>query len=161
MGSILVFTRQPDKAIEQLRNGIELDATYWYAHDFLGRAYEQKERFPEAIAEFQRAVELEKDNAENWSNLGHAYAVSGRRAEAKKIIDQLKDTSAHSYVAPYNLAAIYAGLGDKDQAFAWLDRAYADRSGFLAFYFKTDAHMDSLRSDPRFDELMRRIGLPR
>ncbi len=160
VGSILVFTRQPDKAIEQLRNGIELDPTYWYAHDFLGRAYEQKERFPEAIAEFQRAVELEKDNAENWSNLGHAYAVSGRRAEAKKIVDQLKETSAHSYVAPYNLAAIYAGLGDKDQAFAWLDRAYADRSGFLAFYFKTDAHMDSLRSDPRFDELMRRIGLP-
>ncbi|HXI90433.1 MAG TPA: protein kinase [Blastocatellia bacterium] len=160
VGSILVFTRQPDTAIEQLRNGIELDATYWYAHDFLGRAYEQKERFPEAIAEFQRAVEFEKDNAENWSNLAHAYAVSGRRAEAKKIIDQLKDTSAHSYVAPYNLAVIYAGLGDKDQAFDWLDRAYADRSGFLAFYFKTDAHMDSLRSDPRFDELMRRIGLP-
>jgi predicted Zn-dependent protease len=86
--------------------------------------------------------------------------LSGKRAEAQKIIDQLKELSAHSYVAPYNLAAIYAGLGDKDQAFAWLDRAYADRSGFLAFYFRTDAHMDSLRSDPRFAELMRRVGLP-
>jgi serine/threonine-protein kinase len=160
VGSILVFTRQPDQAIEQLRSGIELDPTYWYAHDFLGRAYEQKERFPEAIAEYKRAVELESDNAENWSNLGHAYAVSGKRAEAQKIIDHMKELSAHSYVAPYNFAAIYAGLGDKDQAFAWLDRAYADRSGFLAFYFKTDAHMDSLRSDPRFSELMRRVGLP-
>jgi serine/threonine-protein kinase len=160
LGSILVFTRQYDQAIEQLRSGIELDPTYWYAHDFLGRAYEQKGSLPEAIAEFQRAVELEKDNAENWSNLGHAYALSGKRAEAQKIIDQLKELSAHSYVAPYNLAAIYAGLGDKDQAFAWLDRAYADRSGFLAFYFRTDAHMDSLRSDPRFAELLRRVGLP-
>ena len=160
VGSILVFSRQSDRAIEQLRSGIELDPTYWYAHDFLGRAFEQKGSLPEAIAEFQRALELEKDNAENWSNLGHAYAVSGKRAEAQKIIDQLKELSAHSYVAPYNLAAIYAGLGDKDQAFAWLDRAYADRSGFLAFYFNTDAHMDSLRSDPRFNELVRRVGLP-
>jgi len=161
VGSILVFTRQPDQAIEQLRSGIELDPTYWYAHDFLGRAYEQKGRLPEAIAEFQRALELEKHNAENWSNLGHAYAVSGKRSEALKIIDQLKETSEQTYVAPYNFAAIYAGLGDKDQAFAWLDRAYADRSGFLAFYFKTDPHMDSLRSDPRFDDLMRRVGLPK
>jgi TolB-like protein/Tfp pilus assembly protein PilF/predicted Ser/Thr protein kinase len=160
VGSVLVFTRQSDQAIEQLRSGIELDPTYWYAHDFLGRAYEQKERLPEAIAEFQRALELEKDNAENWSNLGHAYAVSGKRGEAQKIIEQLKELSARSYVAPYSFAAIYAGLGEKDQAFAWLDRAYADRSGFLAFYFKTDAHMDSLRSDPRFVDLMRRIGLP-
>jgi TolB-like protein/Flp pilus assembly protein TadD len=160
VGSVLVFTRQYDQAIEQLRSGIELDPTYWYAHDFLGRAYEQKGRLPEAIAEFQRALELAKDNAENWSNLGHAYALSGKRGEAQKIIDQLKELSAHSYVAPYNFAAIYAGLGDKDQAFAWLDRAYVDRSGFLAFYLKSDAHMDSLRSDPRFKDLVRRIGLP-
>ena len=160
LGSILVFSRQYDQAIEQLRSGIELDPTYWYAHDFLGRAYEQKGRLPEAIAEFQRALELEKDNAENWSNLGHAYALSGNRAEAQKIIEHLKELSLHTYVAPYNLAAIYTGLGDRDQAFAWLDRAYADRSGFLAFYFKTDAHMDSLRSDPRFAELIHRVGLP-
>jgi len=140
--------------------GVELDPTYWYAHDFLGRAYEQKGRLPEAIAEFQRAVELEKDNAENWANLGHAYALSGKRAEAQRIIDHLKEVSAHSYVAPYNFAVIYAGLGDKDQAFDWLDRAYTDRSGFLAFYFNTDARMDNLRYDPRFGELMRRVGLP-
>jgi hypothetical protein len=72
----------------------------------------------------------------------------------------LKELSAHSYVAPYNIAAIYAGLGEKEQAFAWLDRAYADRSSLLAIYFKTDPRMDSLRSDPRFAELVRRVGLP-
>ena len=120
----------------------------------------KKKNCRRAIAEFQRALELDKDNAENWSNLGHAYALSGKRAEAQKIIDQLKELSVHSYVAPYNFAVIYAGLGDNDQAFAWLDRAYADRSGFLAFYLKTGAHMDSLRSDPRFADLMRRVGLP-
>ncbi|MFI5111808.1 MAG: protein kinase [Terriglobales bacterium] len=160
LGSVLVFTRQFDQAIEQLRSGIELDPTYWFGHYFLGRAYEQKGRLPEAVAEFQRALELEKDNAENWANLAHAYALSGKRAEAQKIIDHLKELSAHSYVAPYNIAAIYAGLGEKDQAFAWLDRAYADRSGFLAFYFTTDTRLDNLRSDPRFAELLRRVGLP-
>jgi serine/threonine protein kinase/TolB-like protein/Tfp pilus assembly protein PilF len=160
VGSILVFSRQSDQAIEQLRSGIELDPTYWYAHDFLGRAYEQKGRLPEAIAEFQRALELEADNAENWANLGHAYAQSGKKAEAQKIIDHLKEVSAHSYVAPYNFAVIYAGLGDKDQTFAWLARAYTDRSGFLAFYFNTDSRMASLRSDSRFADLLRRIGLP-
>jgi Flp pilus assembly protein TadD len=160
LGSVLVFARQYDQAIEQLRSGIELEPTYWYAHYFLGRAYEQKGRLPEAIAEFQRALELEQDNAENWSNLGHAYALSGKRAEAQKIIDHLKEVSAHSYVAPYNVAAIYAGLGDNEQAFAWLDRAYTDRSSFLAIYFKTDVRLDNLRSDPRFAELLRRVGLP-
>ncbi len=85
----------------------------------MGRAYEQKGKLPEAIAEFQRALDLEKDNTEIWSALGHAYALSGNRAEAQKILDRLKDLSAHSYVAPYNVAVIYAGLGEKDEAFVW------------------------------------------
>ena len=160
VGSVLVFTRQWDPAIEQLRSAIELDPTFWFDHCFLGRAYEQKGRLPEAIAEFQRALDLEKDNAETWSSLGHAYALSGNRTEAQKMLDHLKELSAHTWVAPYNIAVIYAGLGEKDQAFAWLDRAYKDRSYYLAVYLTTDARMDSLRSDPRFGELQRRVGLP-
>jgi tetratricopeptide (TPR) repeat protein len=104
------FSRcQYDQAIDQLRSGIELEPNYWFAHYFLGRAYEQKGRLPEAISEFQRAVELEKDNAENWANLGHAYAQSGKRAEAQKILDHLKELSAHTYVAPYNIAVCRLG----------------------------------------------------
>jgi serine/threonine protein kinase/tetratricopeptide (TPR) repeat protein len=160
VGSVLVFNRQWDPAIEQLRNAIELDPTFWFTHCFLGRAYEQKGKLPEAIAEFQRALELEKDNAETWSSLGHAYALSGNKAEAQKMLDHLKELSAHTWVAPYNVAVIYAGLGDRDQAFAWLDRAYKDRSYYLAVYLTTDPRMDSLRSDPRFGELQRRVGLP-
>ncbi|MGA8311925.1 MAG: protein kinase [Terriglobales bacterium] len=160
VGSVLVFNRQWDPAIEQLRSAIELDPTFWFDHCFLGRAYEQKGKLPEAIGEFQRALELEKDNAETWSSLGHAYALSRNRAEAQKMLDHLKELSAHTWVAPYNVAVIYAGLGEKDQAFAWLDRAYKDRSYYLAVYLTTDARMDSLRSDPRFGELQRRVGLP-
>jgi serine/threonine-protein kinase len=159
-GSISVFTRQWDHAIEQLRSAIELDPNYWFDHCFLGRAYEQKAKLPEAIAEFQRALELEKDNTEIWSGLGHAYAMSGNKAEAQKVLVHLKELAAHSYVAPYNVAVIYAGLGEKDQAFAWLDQAYKERSYLLAVYLTTDARLDKLHSDPRFVDLRRRIGLP-
>jgi serine/threonine protein kinase/tetratricopeptide (TPR) repeat protein len=160
VGSALVFTRQWDPAIEQLRSGKELDPTFWFAPSFLGRAYEQKGRLPEAIAEFQRALELEKGNPEIWANLGHAYALTGNRAKAQKVIDHLKELSAGNYVAPFNFAVIYAGLGEKEQAFAWLNRAYADRSYYIAVYLTTDARLDGLRSDPRFADLQRRVGLP-
>jgi eukaryotic-like serine/threonine-protein kinase len=159
VGSVLVFTRQWDQAIEQLLSAKELDPTFWFNPLFLGRAYEQKGRLPEAIAEFQSALELDK-NTEIWSALGHAYAVSGNRAEAQKVLDHLKGSSAHSYVSPYSSAVIYAGLGEKDQAFAWLERAYQERSYFMAVYLTTDARLDSLHADSRFGELRRRVGLP-
>jgi serine/threonine protein kinase/tetratricopeptide (TPR) repeat protein len=160
LGAVLVFNRQYDEAIKQLPSTLDLDPNYWYAYDFLGRAYEQLGRLPEAIAAYRKAFELEKDNAENWANLGHAYAASGKPDEARRIIAQLKETSARSYVAPYNIALIYLGLGDKDQAFAWLERAYQERSSFLVLYMTNDARFDRLRSDPRFADLLRRIGLP-
>ena len=160
VGSALVFTRQWDPAIDQLRSAKELDPTFWFAPCFLGRAYEQKGRFPEAIAEFQHALELEKSNPEIWAGLGHVYAASGNRSKAQEVLDHLKGLSANSYVAPFNFAAIYAGLGEKDQAFAWLNRAYNDRSYYMAVYLTTDARLDSLRSDPRFADLRRRVGLP-
>jgi tetratricopeptide (TPR) repeat protein len=103
----------------------------------------------------------EKDNAETWSGLGHAYALSGNRAEAQKIIDHLKEVSAHNWVAPYNIALIQAGLGQKGQAFAALEQAYKDRSYYLPTYLATDSRLDGLRSDPRFAELHRLVGLRR
>jgi serine/threonine-protein kinase len=161
IGSALVFTRQWDPAIEQLRRAKELDPTFWFAPSFLGRAYEQKGRLPEAIAEFRRALELESQNPEIWAGLGHAYAVSGNRTEALKVLEHLKQLSTHAYVAPFNFAVIYVGLGEKDQAFAWLDQAYADRSYYMAVYLTTDPRLDSLRSEPRFADLLRRVGLPK
>ena len=160
VGAILVFERQSDSAIEQLQKSKERDPTYWFNPYFLGRAYEQKGRLAEAIEEFQRALQLEKGNPEIWSSLGHVYALSGKRAEAQKVLEHLKEYSAHSYVAPYNVAVIYAGLVEKDQAFEWLNRAYADRSYFIAVYLTTDSRLDSLRTDRRFADLLRRVGLP-
>lgn len=160
LGINLLFAGRYDEAIDQLRKTVELDRNYWYAHNMLGRAYEAKGMLPEAIAEFKRVLELENGVAENSCNLGHAYALSGQRSEAEKIIAQLKDPSTQTYLPPYNMATIYAGLKDKDQAFAWLSRAYDERSDNLVLFIKVDPQMDNLRSDPRFGELLRRIGLP-
>ena len=160
LGSILVFAHRYDEAITALRTVLDLDPNYWYAFDFLGRAYGAMGEKAEAIAAFRKASELEPSNAENWSNLGHAVAESGNRREAEQILARLKRDSESNYVAPYNLALIYIGLGEIDQAFAWLQRAYDERSSLLVLYMPHDARFDPLRSDPRFVDLVRRIGLP-
>jgi serine/threonine protein kinase/tetratricopeptide (TPR) repeat protein len=159
-GSISVFTRQWDRAIEQLRGAIDLDETYWIDHCFLGRAYEQKGQMAQAIAAFEEALKLDPEHSEVWSALGHTYAISGNKTEARKVLDHLKELAASSYVAPYNVAVIYAGLGEKDQAFAWLEQAYQNRGYYLPVYLTTDARLDDLHADPRFTSLMGRIGLP-
>jgi serine/threonine protein kinase/tetratricopeptide (TPR) repeat protein len=159
-GSISVFTRQWGRAVEQLRGAIDLDQTYWIDHCFLGRAYEQKGQMAQAIAAFEEALKLDPEHSEIWSALGHAYAISGKKGEARKVLDHLTELAARSYVAPYNVAVIYAGLGEKDQTFAWLERAYQDRGYYLPVYLTTDARLDDLRADPRFTSLSRRIGLP-
>jgi TolB-like protein/Tfp pilus assembly protein PilF len=159
-GSISVFTHQWDRAIEQRRGAIDLDKTYWIDHCFLGRAYEQKGEMARAIAAFEEALKLDPEHSEIWSALGHAYAISGKKAEARKVLDHLKELTASSYVAPYNVAVIYAGLGEKDQTFAWLERAYRDRGYYLPVYLSTDARLDDLHTDTRFRNLQRRIGLP-
>lgn len=158
LGSVLVFTHRWDEAIQELRYAIDLDPNYWFDYNFLGRAYEQKGRLPEAIEAFRHGLTLE-GNTELWAGLGHAYAASGDRGEAYKVLDKLKEISTQRYVAPYNVAVIYAGLGEKDAAFDWLKRAYNDRSYLLAVYLNTDSRLDSLRSDPRFLELRRKMNL--
>ena len=160
VASVLVFTRQWDPAIQQLHSDIELEPNFWFDHCFLGRAYEAKGRLPEAIAEFQSASALDQDNSEIWSGLGHAYGLSRNKSEAQKVLSHLNELSAHNYISPYSRAIIYAGLGDKDQVFAWLERAYQERSYFLAVYLPTDSRLDNLHADPRFIDLKRRVGLP-
>ncbi len=159
LGSVFVFTHQWDKAIEELCYAIDLDPNYWFDYLFLGRAYEQKRKSAEAIETFKHGLALE-GNTELWAGLGHAYASSGNRVEAFKVIDHLKELSTQRYVAPYNIGVIYAGLGDKDEAFRWFNHAYDARSYLLPVYLNTDNRLDSVRSDPRFHELRRRIGMP-
>ncbi|GAC1396043.1 MAG: hypothetical protein NVSMB56_10510 [Pyrinomonadaceae bacterium] len=91
--------------------------------------------------------------------LGHSYAASGKRSDALKILNELKEMSKHSYVSPYDLAILYIGLGDKDQAIEQLNKAYEERAGWI-IYLRVEPLFDPLRSDPRFSDLVRRIGFP-
>jgi tetratricopeptide (TPR) repeat protein len=159
-GSISVFTRKWDRAIEQLRGAVDLDASYWLDHVFIGRSYEAQNKLAPAMAAFQAALKLDSDHAEIWSALGHAYAVSGNKPEARKTLAKLQDPAGLSYVAPFNVAVVYAGLGEDDAAFLWLERAFSQRSYYLPIYLVTDSRLDDLHGDRRFTDLRRRIGLP-
>ena len=160
VGAVLMWSHEPEQALEQLKIARELDPNFWYTPYVIGLTYVQKGMYEEALTEFRRAVELEPDNTENWANLGFALAALNRKAEARQTLDELKKHSAGRYVAPYNIAIIHLGLGDKNEAFAWLERAYSERSSFLAIHLTADPRLDSLRGDPRFKDLVRRVGLP-
>jgi eukaryotic-like serine/threonine-protein kinase len=160
VGSIFVFNRQGQAAVEQLRTAKALAPTFWFNPCFLGRAYEQTGQLPEAIAEFRLAQRLDPDNTEIWSGLGHAYAAAGKRAEAQKILEHFREMSAQRYVAPYSVAIVYAGLGDKNAAIAWLEKAFQERSYYIPAYLVTDSRLDTLHADPRFADLRKRAGLP-
>jgi tetratricopeptide (TPR) repeat protein len=154
-----LYARQYDQAIEQCRKTIEMDANYPPAHGFLALAYEQKGMHQEAIAEFQKTIALlGEDSVQTKAELGHAYAVAGKKEQALKIMDELKALSKETYVSPYDVAMIYVGLDQKDQAFDWLQKGYEERFGMR--YLKVDPRLDPLRSDPRFRDLVRRVGLP-
>jgi eukaryotic-like serine/threonine-protein kinase len=150
--------RQYDQAIEQCQETLKLDPNFAQAHTLLGLAYVKKGMFPEAIAEMQNAVRL-SSSSNNLARLGYAYVTSGQNGEARQILDKLTNLSSEAYVWPTYIAAIYGGLGDKDQAFAWLEKAYQDRTGGL-IYLKVFPMLDSLRSDPRFRGLAQRVGFP-
>src|SRR5205814_10146111 len=115
--------------------------------------------YAEAETELRQAKALLQRNVAVEADLGYAYAASGKVGEAKKAIDELKQSSKQRYVSSYYIALIYAALGEKNLAFEWLENAYKERSDLL-IYLKVDPRLDSLRSDARFADLMRRVGLP-
>ena len=110
----------------------------------------------EAVAEFQKALALSENAVAAMTGLGHAFALSGKRAEALDVIKKLEEMSKKNYVSPYQSAVIYAGLGDKTQALAWLQRARDERFNWIPF-IKVDPLFDNLRSDPQFDSLVQNI----
>lgn len=114
--------------------------------------------YPEAIAEFASARDLSEGNSEVVSSLGHAYAVSGKRGAAREVLARLQRRSQRSYVPPYNLAIVYAGLGKKEQALDSLEKGYEARDVHMIF-LKVDPRWDNIRTDPRFQDLMRRMRL--
>jgi len=158
LGWALYFGRRFDDAIAQCRKSLELDPRYLFTHTVLGQAYVAASRCDEAVSALESAVNLSGGLAFTTAALGHAYARAGKRRDARKVLETLKQRSDVEYVPPFCFAVIYAGLGDKDQAFAWLDRACEERSHWVA-YLKTWPLFDDLRADARFGALLGRVGL--
>jgi TolB-like protein/DNA-binding winged helix-turn-helix (wHTH) protein/Tfp pilus assembly protein PilF len=154
MAEILLVAHLNDEAVEQSRRTIDMDPHFGIAHYELGQAFVQKHSYNEAIAEFQKAIELSGGSIPCTSNLAYAYAVSNQRNEAVKILNDLLTRSTRN---ASEIALMYVGLGEKDQAMKWLERAYAEH--FNPSILVRPA-FDPLRSDPRFQNLVHRIGLP-
>ena len=157
-GRILYAERRYDEASEQLRKTLELDPNFARAHFFLGQVYQQEGMNEQAIAEFQKALQLDV-NQYLLAGLGYAYATSGKRDEAMKVLDQLKDLSKQRYGSAFGIAMIHLGMGEKDQAFEWLEKAYQERSEGLS-WLAVEPRLDSVRADPRMADLIKRVGLP-
>ncbi|HEU5459170.1 MAG TPA: winged helix-turn-helix domain-containing protein [Pyrinomonadaceae bacterium] len=158
-GFLLENARRYDEAISQLRSVIEMDANHYQAYWILGHTYAANKQFDEAIAASQKAVDLSGRTPGALGILGLAYGLGDRKAEAKKILDELLKMNETRYVTPAALVNVYIGLGDKDKAFEWLEKAYQERSNYVS-YLKVFPIADPLRSDPRFTDLLRRVGLP-
>jgi TolB-like protein/DNA-binding winged helix-turn-helix (wHTH) protein/Flp pilus assembly protein TadD len=157
LAEILLLAHSYDESMRQSRKTIEMDPNFALAHNQLAQAYLQKHMYDEAVAELQKAVQLSGDSPTCIANLARAYVASGKRSEAVKLLGDLKKRSTPGSSDASEIAMIYASLGDSDQAMNWLEKGYDERfnPGVLL-----RPGFDPLRSDPRFKELMRRIGLP-
>jgi tetratricopeptide (TPR) repeat protein len=153
------FARQYDKAIEEGRKAVSLDSNSVMAHFFLGQAYIQKREHDQAIAELEFAMSRAPDEPGILSVMTHAYAAAGKKSEAERTLNDLLALSRRVYVPPYNIAEAYVGVGNSEKAFEWLDKAFEEHSPDLVG-LKTEPRLDPLRSDPRFTQLVSRVGLP-
>jgi tetratricopeptide (TPR) repeat protein len=163
VGSVYFFMRRYDDAIAQYQKALELNTSLAGVRAFLAWSYAMKHEYAKALTEYEKIADQDKSVApENQivaSRLGWIYAVSGRRGDALKIADEFRDLSSRSYVDFYFLAGIYAGLNDKDETFRLLQKGYEEHSAGM-LYLAIDVFGDGLRSDPRYADLLRRMGLP-
>jgi tetratricopeptide (TPR) repeat protein len=160
LGLTLYRGRRYDEAIEQLRQTLEMEPGFAVAHYFLGWAYEQKGMYEETITHFQKALAVSLGSPDGLGALGHAHAVFKKRGCARKALRELHKLSERRFVSAYDFAIIHAGLEEADQAFKWLERACEERSFSMLMSLKAEPRLDTLRSDPRFQDLVRRVGLP-
>ncbi|MBD0371361.1 MAG: winged helix-turn-helix domain-containing protein [Pyrinomonadaceae bacterium] len=158
LGGIYYYARQYNQAIEQCRETLEIDPNFGGPYILISLALLKKGKYEEAIAEAQKAQGLLGDNPDGIAHVGYAYAVAGRREAALEILNELLELSSQKYIPPYLMAYIYAGLKLHDLAFEWLEKAYEERS-YVLVGLKALPLFDDLREDPRFSNLLQRVGL--
>ncbi len=158
-GAMLINAGRADEALARLQKTLELEPNYWYAHQYLANAYIEKGMFIEAVAEARKAKKFSESATRPTAFLGYALAKAGRRAEARAELEGLLRLSKERHVSPYNIAMICNGLGERDEALAWLERGYREREMRMVF-LKVEQKWNNLRADPRFQDLVRKVGLP-
>jgi TolB-like protein/Tfp pilus assembly protein PilF len=159
LGEAYYHARQYDQAINQITQTFQMDPhLVGFAYHVRARAYEQKKMYAEALADSQKWADAFPDDPQAMASIGRIYGRMGNRAEAQKMLDKMQNISKHRYVSPYWTALIYVGLGDKDEAFRQLEKAFDDRY-FLMIWIDSDPLFDNIRSDKRFSDLVKRIGL--
>jgi Flp pilus assembly protein TadD len=147
-----------EEARVQVEKTFELDPNFWIAHLTLGKVYIQQRKYPEAIAEFGKAKELSRGNSEAIASIGYTAALAGDKAKARAVLEELKALSNRHYIPPVNIALVYNGLGDQNEALSWLEKACDDRDVRLTL-LKVEPRWDSFRSNARFVAILKRIGL--
>ena len=158
MARVFYYARRYDEAIAAGHQALEMDTNFVIARLTVGEAYEQKRMYEESFAELRKVNESTGGFPEASGAIGHAYAVAGRRDEALKIVEELKSMSAREYVSPLHFAIIYCGLEQKEKALEQLERAGDERAGWL-INLGVDPRYDALRSEPRYQAMLRRLGL--
>lgn len=159
VGLAFYWARQYDEAIQQSRNTLELSPNLFTAHVIFGLSLVQKRMYGDAIAEFQKARAVTDSSADSLGLLGYGYGMAGMKREARDALKELDQLLRHDrYVSPFCKVMVYIGLGEKDRAFEWLERAYEERIWLLGV-LAVDPMFDPLRSDPRYTDLIRRMNL--
>jgi TolB-like protein/Tfp pilus assembly protein PilF len=158
LGEAFYQNREFDRTIEQNSKSLQLDPSYAIALVNIGRAYEMKGMHPQARDAFEKVLAFAPDDPAVLALIGHEYALSGEKAKAAGTISKLQQLSTHKYVPAIYVALVYTGLHDLDHSFAWLDKAFNERSEYLV-YLPTEPLADPLRGDPRFSQLLQRLGL--
>jgi TolB-like protein/Tfp pilus assembly protein PilF/predicted Ser/Thr protein kinase len=157
---IYYHSRDYRALLDASRKSVALNPDNWVGHYFLAVGYEGSGQQVDAIPEYKKAVDLSEGDTDPTAGLAHAYATAGQRSNAEKILRELLQKSKTTYISPYMIATIYAGLDDKNKAFEFLEKAYQERSPDIPYFLKADLRIDNLRSDLRFQDLLRRVGLP-
>jgi TolB-like protein/class 3 adenylate cyclase/tetratricopeptide (TPR) repeat protein len=157
-GMYFHYARRDAEALVRLQMALDLDPNFWVTHLILGRVYTQQRKYPEAITEFGKARELSHENSEAIASIGYVAALSGDKAKARAIVDELRVLSSEHYIPPVNVGLVFNALGEQSEALASLEKGCEERDVRVTL-LKVDPRWDSLRSNPRFAAILRRIGL--
>jgi len=158
LARMFYFARDYDPAIEHYRAALNMDPNFGAAHLWLANAYQQKGLFEQAISSLKTGMRLSSDSTFALARLGYGYAVAGRREEARAVLNELNALPTERYVSPYDTAMLHVGMREYDEAFQRLQEAFEQKSLWLG-YLNVEPQLDPLRSDPRFQQLLQRLGL--